>query len=284
MGAPAISTRPRTKPAPQRRPARPAGKAAAPKKVSRAAAAAPARRPAPRKRAPASATAQRKSASAAPARRPARTRSRPAPSGSIAMAPLTAVGRTATAVGGIADSSFVVSLTRGRAWIALLGVLLGGIVAINVWGLGLSADGSATALKVDALERDNSMLRGRVVRRTSNDQIQAEALKLGLAIPPADTFGYLRAGEGDATEAAKRLSSGEITAAATSADADAAAATAEAATDPATGFPIDPASGLAVDPATGLATDPGTGAAIDPATGLPAVAEEAATTATATTP
>ncbi len=59
-------------------------------------------------------------------RRPAR-RTRGAPAGARML-----VGRTAFAVRGLPDSGLMVRLTRGRAWIALLGVLLAGIVALNV--------------------------------------------------------------------------------------------------------------------------------------------------------
>ncbi len=45
----------------------------------------------------------------------------------------------ATAVRQLPDSSLMVRMTRGRAWIGVLGVLLAGIVAINVVTLSLSA-------------------------------------------------------------------------------------------------------------------------------------------------
>src|SRR5687767_11636042 len=53
-----------------------------------------------------------------------------------------AVGRTAGAVGGLADSGLVVRLTRSRLWIGLLGALLVGIVALNVMALSFNASQS----------------------------------------------------------------------------------------------------------------------------------------------
>ena len=124
--------------------------------------------------------------------------------------PVAAVGRTADAFGGIADCGMVVRMTRGRAWIVVLGVLLGGIVALNVWGLGMSASSSATAAKIDALQRQNSVLGGRIANRTSNGTIEQAAAKLGLAVSPADGVQYLDAAASDAERAAERLANGRI--------------------------------------------------------------------------
>lgn len=124
--------------------------------------------------------------------------------------PVQAVGRTAGAVGDLADSGVVVGMARGRAWIAILSVLLGGIVAINVAGLSLSTSGSKTAAKIDALKRENSVLRGRAANRLSNDKVSAAAARLGLAVPPADAVGYLKSGRKDIEEAARRIAAGEI--------------------------------------------------------------------------
>jgi hypothetical protein len=180
------------------------------------------------------------------------------------------------AVGGIADSGLVMGLTRSRLWIGVLAALLGGIVAINVWGLGLSADSSAIAAKIDELQRESSVLRGRNAVSNSNDRIAAAAGELGLKVPPPDGVSYLDAGTNDAQRAAERLANGKIEVApppipateeeplAEEAVVDPAAVapveTAPAAVDPVTGAPIDPATGLPVATET---------APIDPNTGLP---------------
>src|SRR5689334_13818130 len=78
----------------------------------------------------------------APTRRP---RSRPAPRPravpvrrpAAQLIPI-AVG-TAAAVRQLPDSTLVVRMTRGRLWIGVLGVLLAGIVALNVYTLSLAA-------------------------------------------------------------------------------------------------------------------------------------------------
>lgn len=213
---------------------------------------------------------------ARPSRRPAR---RPR----LALTGVSAVGRTAVRVGGIADSGVVVGMARGRAWIVVLGILLGGIVALNVWGLGLSAGGSAAAAKIDELQRESSVLRSRAASRTSIDRIEAAAAELGLAVPPPDGVHYLTGSSSDAEKAAERLANGRIAIAppppsAASVeevvDPAATATTTETVvveaptveTAPAT---VDPVTGAPIDPATGAPIDPATGAPIDPATGLP---------------
>lgn len=275
MGAPAIATPPRApRPAPAGRP-KPKPKAGPKPKAngSRPRATAPARRVSqPTRRAqPGKAGKPPPKAVAAPS---IRRRSRATPAAGFAMIPVTAVGRTAVAVGGIADCGLVGWMSRSRAWIVVLGVLLGGIVALNVWGLSLSASGSGTVAKVDALQRENSVLRGRVARRLSSSEIEQAAAKLGLAIPAPDAVSYLEAERGAASSAAKRLLGGEIALQAPVPEAteslDPAAVPPDPGTDPAAIAPVgagDPLTGapLVADPA--LALDP----AIDPVTGAPVV-------------
>jgi len=110
----------------------------------------------------------------------------------------------------MADSGVVVGLTRGRMWIVLLGVLLGGIVAVNLWGLGLSASTSGTATKIDELERQNTVLEAQIAKRSSSDRVQALAAGLGLESPTPKAVKYLNARGRDAAAAAERLASGEI--------------------------------------------------------------------------
>jgi hypothetical protein len=204
-------------------------------------------------------------------RAPAR---RPVASGGVVALPVVAVGRTAHAVGGIADSGFVHGLVRSRAWIGVLGALLAGIVAINVIGLSLSASNSRVAAKIDALERSTSVSRSRIAARSSTDKIQKAAAALGLAIPEPDRVHYLHAGGNDAATAAKRLAAGEI---GNSLPADETATAIDPASTTTTTTTVDPAATTTVDPAAATAIDPVTGAPIDPVTGAPV-----ATTTTAT--
>jgi len=146
-----------------------------------------------------------------------------------------------SAISGIADSGFVVGMARGRAWIVVLGVLLCGIVAINVVGLSLSAAGSETSTKIDELQQQNSVLRARIANRLSSERISEAAAALGLQVPAPDAVDYLRTRRSDAERAAERLAGGEI----------------------ATGAPVAPVDVTTTGPAT-------TGTApVDPATTAP---------------
>jgi hypothetical protein len=192
MGAPAVSASPRSRPA--RKPQSAARRSAAAQRVTA---------PSQRTRTRASAPARRRAT--APHRRPRHT-----PAGGVVMFPVHAVAGTAGAVGGLADSSLVVTLTRSRAWIAALGLLLGGIVALNVWGLSLSASTSGTSKKIDELQQANSVLGARIARRSSTDKIATIAAGAGLDTPTPKAIRYLEASPVDATRAAKRLAAGKV--------------------------------------------------------------------------
>ena len=124
-----------------------------------------------------------------------------------------AVGRTAVAVSGIAESGLVHRLTRGRLWIGALTTLLVGIVALNVLALSFNAAASKTGMQTDALKREISILRGRMAEQgASNQRIQAEAAGLGMIVPEPGSITYLRPKQNDAATAAERLASGALSA------------------------------------------------------------------------
>ena len=123
-----------------------------------------------------------------------------------------AVGTTAGAVSGLAESGLVHRLTRGRLWIGVLTSLLVGIVALNVFALSFNASSSKTTRQTDVLERQNSALRGEIAAAgASSDRVQALAGKLGMIVPEPGSIGYVKASPKDAALAAKRLASGDIT-------------------------------------------------------------------------
>jgi hypothetical protein len=124
-----------------------------------------------------------------------------------------AVGTTAGAVSGLAESGLVHRLTRGRMWIGLLTTLLVGIVALNVFTLSVNATSSRTTRQTDVLQRQNSALQGQIAAAgASSDRVQTLAGKLGMIAPEPSSIGYVKAGAKDAALAAQRLESGAITA------------------------------------------------------------------------
>jgi hypothetical protein len=163
-----------------------------------------------------------------------------------------AVGATAGAIGGIADSGLVVRLTRGRLWIGALGTLLVGIVALNVFALSFNASSSRLAEQTDGLKRANSALQARIAGELSNEKVLAAAESMGLVYPAPNDVRALAPSRGDAALAARRLAGGDFT-----------IATASPAT-PAVTAPVDPAVTVPA-PTAPVATEPAPVAPVTPA-------------------
>jgi hypothetical protein len=232
------------------------------------AATATARSSAPARRAPARKPAAPRPATAAGKRR----RTGHTPVGGFV--PVAAVGG---AVGGLADSGLFVWLTRGRLWIGVLGTLLVGIVALNVFALSFSASSSNAGQAADVLNRQNSSLRAEIAKRLSNTEIQDVAAEQGLVMPAAGSIGYLSASPGDAKKAAQRLRDGELVAGAAAPVAPVAPAT-TVTSDPVVADPAvaDPA---AVAPPVAEVAPPATTAPVTPAPETVAPAAAASTSA-----
>ena len=99
-------------------------------------------------------------------------------------------------------------LLRGRAWIWLIGIMLGGIVAMQVSLLKLNSGISRAVTAAGTLERVNADLETEVARLSSGERIQAAAADEGMVAPPAGDVGYLTARPGaDAGLAVKRMQS-----------------------------------------------------------------------------
>lgn len=200
-----------TKPAPSRkRPLRPTRTS-----VASRGAAAPARKQAPARKAPArkKPTTRAQPARKAPARgtpsRKAQPRGRARAISERAFAggqliPI-AAGRTAVAVRQLPDSGVVVRMTRGRAWIGVLGLLLVGIVALNVATLSFAASAGDIDAEIVALEKENGVLDGRLATIEGTERVRGEAAALGLGMPSSDQIHFSQVGADDVAVAAQRL-------------------------------------------------------------------------------
>jgi hypothetical protein len=113
--------------------------------------------------------------------------------------------RSAGAVRDLSDSGLIVRLTRGRSWIAVLCALLGGIVALNVLSLSLTAGSGRTSLQIDELKTEVSSLRARIDERLSAAKVEAEAARLGLANPDPRAITFLSAADANAARLAHLL-------------------------------------------------------------------------------
>src|SRR4051794_30231131 len=97
-------------------------------------------------------------------------------------------------------------LLRGRAWIWVIGVMLGGIVAMQVSLLKLNSGISRAVEQAGTLERVNADLETQVARMSSSERIQATAERKGMVEPPAGDVGYLTVRPGaDGRLAAHRM-------------------------------------------------------------------------------
>lgn len=206
--APSRTTPPRKKaaPVPQKRaaPARPAPRRKA------APARRPRTRPSPKGRAVTAPAPSRKSpARRSPARRaPARAPRRTSPTSRAAavggqLIPL--AGRTVVAVGQLPDSGLVVRMTRGRAWIGVLGVLLAGIVSLNVITLSFAASAGKIDEQITTLEEENGVLGSRDATLSGIGRTRAAADALGLAMPSSEDIHFIDVGPDDVATAAQRL-------------------------------------------------------------------------------
>jgi hypothetical protein len=165
---------------------------------------------------------KRKTPSRAPVRKPARSRAvaapakaparraparKPVPKRAPAARPKLAVvaGRTAVAVRQLPDSGLVVRMTRGRTWIAVLGVLLVGIVALNVATLSFAASQGKIEEQITTLEEENSMLGSREAKHFSTARIRGEAGAIGLTMPNLEEPRVIEYSPTDVATAASRL-------------------------------------------------------------------------------
>jgi hypothetical protein len=174
--------------------------------TARRAAAAPARAPsrkAPARKKPVKVQLAPAPARKAPARKTAPARRAPVRRPGGQLIPI-AVG-AATAARHLPDSSLMVRMTRGRAWIAVLGVLLVGIVAVNVITLSLSAAAGHIDQNIMALEQENSLLHGRDAQRSGSARVRSEAAALGLTPGTTDQIDGVKVGPHDVAIAAQRL-------------------------------------------------------------------------------
>jgi hypothetical protein len=104
------------------------------------------------------------------------------------------------------ETRLIDGLLRGRAWIWLIGVLLGGIVAMQVSLLKLNAGISRAVTTAGTLERQNADFEADIARLSSGDRVRDAALGDGMVTPQPGAIEFLRARpERDARLAARRM-------------------------------------------------------------------------------
>jgi hypothetical protein len=162
-----------------------------------------------------------RSGTVAPARKPAAPKRKVAPKRRPAgVIPIAAghAGRAAVAVTQLPESGLIHRLTRGRAWIGVLGVLLVGIVALNVVTLSFAASSGKIDAKNTELSKENSMLQSRVAEKYGQARLRHEAAQLGLAMSTQAVPQLITSHRSDVAEAAVRLGAAAGTVAAGSSE------------------------------------------------------------------
>ena len=89
------------------------------------------------------------------------------------------------------DHRLVDRALRGRVWIWLIGIALGGIVAMQVSLLKLNAGISRAVETSGTLERQNAELEASIARLSSSERIRAAAAKQGMVAPAAGEVSYV---------------------------------------------------------------------------------------------
>lgn len=115
------------------------------------------------------------------------------------------VGRSAHVVGRIPESAAVRKISGSRLWIALVGLLLIGIVAINVLTVSYGAMTSRVETKIERLERQNAILGSSTTRALSMPRVRNAASAAGMYAPATDEIRYREFGPEVFAAAASRL-------------------------------------------------------------------------------
>lgn len=102
-------------------------------------------------------------------------------------------------------------LLRGRAWVACIGLLLAGIVFLNVSLLEVNGGIANVSERSAALKRENAELQLKVAELASSERIQAAAAERGYSLPAPAAVTYLRSkSDSDARRAARAMERGTL--------------------------------------------------------------------------
>lgn len=149
---------------------------------------------------PNNATATRRSAPLAPRRVSGPTR-KPIPVGPSSRGRTGAFERLAR----IPDHRLIDRLLRSRLCIWVIGIMLGGIVFMQVSLLRMNTGISRAVAAQTTYERQNANLRAEIAEKSSGDIIRDGAVKAGMIDPPAGNTRFLTSRESDIGRAVTRM-------------------------------------------------------------------------------
>src|SRR3954452_3090789 len=91
------------------------------------------------------------------------------------------------------ETRVVDGLLRGRTWIWLIGLLLGGIVAMQVSLLKLNAGISNAVTTSSTLQRENADIEAEIAKLSSIERVRNAAVADGMVTPAPGAITYLHA-------------------------------------------------------------------------------------------
>ena len=99
--------------------------------------------------------------------------------------------RAVSFVVALPDHPLLDRIVRGRSWIPILGVLLAGIVAMQVEVLKLSANMGRAIERGTALQSRDEQLRVSVAQLSDDQRIERLAAAMGMVMPDPSAIGFL---------------------------------------------------------------------------------------------
>jgi len=99
--------------------------------------------------------------------------------------------RAAAFVRALPEHRLLDRIVRGRAWIPMLGILLAGIVAMQVEVLKFGASMGRSIERTTALQSQNELLRASVARLADDQRIESRAAAMGMVMPAPDAIGFM---------------------------------------------------------------------------------------------
>jgi cell division protein FtsL len=123
--------------------------------------------------------------------RTARQRQRARPSAAKPVNASSIPARALAFLRSLPDHPLLDRIVRGRTWIALLGLMLAGIVAMQVEQLKLGASIGRSIERTSQLQTHNEQLQSSVASLSDEQRIERLAAAQGMIMPPPDAIGFL---------------------------------------------------------------------------------------------
>jgi hypothetical protein len=113
--------------------------------------------------------------------------------------------RLAAFLRSLPDHPLLDRLVRGRAWIPVLGVMLVGIVAMQVELLKLNANTGRSIELIGSLQSRNDLLRAQVASASDPNRIERLASRMGMTMPSPEAITFVKARSASVSRALAKI-------------------------------------------------------------------------------